>query len=228
MRVLEKRIQTTVELVFDNSVTGFRQSLVSQLRGGILNAFPSNEFHQHDSKGGFIYRYPRIQYQWRNNRGVIIGWMEAADKVLQLPWLDLSISVNGITLSVMDVFLNPAKIEFGTSERLCHYQLSTPVLLFNQKNFSNYKKLNFTEKLYEENRLLQAQILTALRGLDVDFTNRLYATFTVKKAVPCVYKGQQLSGIQGRFATNAILPNNFAIGHAVSHGFGWISPLGQQ
>lgn len=226
MHLLGKRAQTIVELVFDSSVKGFRQTLAAQLRGAILNAFPDSEFHQHGSNGAFIYRYPRIQYQWRNTRGLILGWMEAAEKILQLPWLDLSISINGTNLSVIDVLLKPASVEFRASARLFHYRLSTPVLLFNQKNYANYKSLNFIDKLYEEDRLLQAQILSALRGLEVDFAERLYATFTEKKTVPCVYKGQQLTGIQGRFATNAILPNDFAIGHAVSHGFGWIRTLG--
>ncbi|MDY0041979.1 MAG: CRISPR-associated endonuclease Cas6, partial [Desulforhabdus sp.] len=197
MRVLGKRLKTTVELIFDDPVKGFRQTLAAQLRGGILTAFQGSEFHQHDSNGDFIYRYPRIQYQWRHKSGVVVGWMESAEKLLQLPWLDLSLQVNGVELRATDVFLNPASVEFGVSERLCHYRLATPVLLFNQKNYANYKLLKFTNKLYEEDRLLQAQVLTALRGLSVDFTERLYATFTERKTVSCVYKGQQLAGIQG-------------------------------
>lgn len=226
MRILGKRAMTRVELVFDDSVKGPRQALTAQLRGGIVNAFGDSEFHQHDANGAFIYRYPRIQYQWRNNSGLILGWMESAERLLRLPWLDLSIHINGTVVSATDVFLNPATAEFGASERLLHYRFAAPVLLFNQKNYANYKSMKFMDKLYEEDRLLQAQILTALRGLNVDFTERLYATFTEKKTVTCFYKGQQLTGILGRFAANVVLPDDFAIGHAVSHGFGWIRSLG--
>lgn len=226
MRILGKRTMTRVELVFDDSIKGPRQTLAAQLRGGILNAFRDSEFHQHDADGAFIYRYPRIQYQWRNNSGFILGWMDSAEKLLRLPWLDLSIQINGAIVTATDVFLNPTIAAFGASERLFHYRLAAPVLLFNQKNYANYKSMKFMDKLYEEDRLLQAQILTSLRGLDVDFTERLYATFTEKKTVTCLYKGQQLTGILGRFAANAVLPDDFAIGHAVSHGFGWIRSLG--
>ncbi len=225
MHILEKRPKTVVELVFDSSIKGFRQTLAAQLRGGILNAFPDNEFHQHDPSGAFIYRYPRVQYQWRNNNGLVLGWMESAQKILQLPWLDLNISINGNEVRPTDIFLKPASAEFGISERLLHYRLATPVLLFNQKNYAKYKPMKFTDKLYEEDRLLRAQILTSLKGLNIIFPERLYATFTERRTVTCNYKGQQLTGVLGRFATNAILPDEFAIGHAVSHGFGWIKPF---
>ncbi len=155
-----------------------------------------------------------------------MGWMESAEKLLQFPWLDLQFHFDGTEVRPTDVFLNPACAQFSVSERLFHYRLTTPVLVFNQKNYVNYKSLKFYDRLYEEDRLLQAQILTALRGLGIDFTTRLYATFTEKKTVPCRYKKQQLHGIQGRFVTNAVLPDDFAIGHAVSHGFGWIKSLG--
>ncbi len=29
-------------------------------------------------------------------------------------------------------------------------------------------------------------------------------------------------GIQGDFVSNALLPSGLSIGHAVSHGYGWI------
>jgi hypothetical protein len=38
----------------------------------------------------------------------------------------------------------------------------------------------------------------------------------------CEYKGQNLLSIMGEFACNALLPNDFAFGHAVNHGYGWI------
>ncbi len=225
MLLLGKRAQTQVQLVFDVSIKGYRQTLAAQLRGGVLTAFSDNSFHQHDANGGFIYRYPRIQYQWRENSGLILGWMESAEKILHLPWLDMAVSLNGTSVCPTDVILKPAASEFGICERLRHYRLSTPVLLFNQKNHARYKSLKYEPKLYEEDRLLQAQILIALRGLDIDFSERLYATFTEKQTVTCVYKGQKLTGIKGRFATNAVLPDDFAIGHAASHGFGWIKQI---
>jgi len=63
-----------------------------------------------------------------------------------------------------------------------------------------------------------------MRGLMVDFNVQLYAAFTEMEISLCYYKKQPMLGIKGCFVTNASLPNGFAIGHAVSHGYGWIVP----
>lgn len=225
MYFLGERTRTLVEISLDHTVKGYRQSLVSQLRGGISNMFSESAFHQHDQEGRFIYRYPKIQYQWITNQGIILGWMESAEKILHLPWLDFQITLNGINLSVTKANLTTESAVFGVSKNLVHYRLETPTLLFNRNNYKAYKSMSFKERIYETDRLLQAQVLIALRGLDILFPERLYATFTQLKTMSCQYKGQRLLGIGGRFATNAFLPENFAIGHAVSHGYGWIEPI---
>jgi hypothetical protein len=59
-----------------------------------------------------------------------------------------------------------------------------------------------------------------MRGLDVNFTERLYSVFArfYTQTIEC--KQQRLLGIGGEIWTNAVLPNGFALGHEVSHGFG--------
>ena len=225
MHILGKRSKTLVEISLDQTVKGYRQSLVSQLRGGISSIFSGSDFHQHDKDGRFIYRYPKIQYQWLASHGMILGWMESAEKLLHLPWLDLQISLNGISVCCTKATLIPESVLFGVSENLIHYHLETPVLLFNGPNYIKYESMDFEQRTYETDRLLQSQILIALRGMDILFPERLYATFTQMKRTICIYKGQRLYGIRGRFATNAFLPKHFAVGHAVSHGYGWIKPI---
>lgn len=222
MHILGQRPKTLVEISLEPTVKGYRQSLVSQLRGAVTNMFSESDFHQHDPSGRLIYRYPKIQYQWMANQGLIMGWMESAEKLFHMPWLDLQATLNGVDVLATKATLTPESAIFGISDNLLHYSLVTPVLLFNSNNYMAYKSMDFDNRIYETDRLLQAQILIALRGMEIHFPQRLYATFTRLKFTQCIYKGQRLSGISGRFATNAVLPDHFAIGHAVSHGFGWI------
>ncbi len=41
-------------------------------------------------------------------------------------------------------------------------------------------------------------------------------------AGPLAYKDVHLAGFRGRLLTNLDLPDGFALGRAVSHGYGWI------
>ena len=66
------------------------------------------------------------------------------------------------------------------------------------------------------------RISDALRGFGVEFPTRLYAAFELQATRPCQYKGVELLGFQGRLLTNVDLPDGFALGRAVSHGYGWL------
>lgn len=225
MHILGQRPKTLVEISLEPTVKGYRQSLVSQFRGAVTSMFPESDFHQHDPNGRLIYRYPKIQYQWMANQGLIMGWMELAEKLFHMPWLDIRATLNGIEVLPTKVTLTPESAIFGIPDNLLHYCFVTPVLLFNSNNYIAYKSMDFNQRPYETDRLLQAQILIALRGLDIHFPQRLYATFTRLRITQCFYKGQWLNGISGRFATNVFLPDFFGFGHAVSHGFGWIKQI---
>ncbi|MEN8221182.1 MAG: CRISPR-associated endonuclease Cas6 [Pseudomonadota bacterium] len=82
--------------------------------------------------------------------------------------------------------------------------------------------LSDVTRQYERDRLLVAQLLTAMRGLNVNFGMQLYAAFTHIETIQCRYKNQTMLGIKGDFVSNALLPSGLAIGHAVSHGYGWM------
>ena len=112
--------------------------------------------------------------------------------------------------------------QFGVSERLLRYRFMTPVLLFKSENYRRYQVMDEAGQRAERDRLLVSNLLTAMRGLDVTFPERLYATFTQIKTQTCHYKNQDLLGVIGEFICNAIIPDGLALGHAVSHGFGWI------
>ncbi|MBV5310973.1 CRISPR-associated endonuclease Cas6 [Chromatium okenii] len=211
-----------VELHWDHAVQGAAEIRTRQLRGALGAAFNDDAFfHQHDPVTGKpLYRYPRIQYRWINGYGVVVGWGEAASRLLALPWFDLLLRLGEEQVMVSDAALTLTQSQFAAGDRLTNYQLKTPALLFNQDNYRRYQTLTAQEQAVEQERLLVAGLLTAMRGLDVTFNQRLYAAFLNTKKQTCHYKGESLFGLSGTFVTNAVLPSGFAFGHGVSHGFG--------
>ena len=82
--------------------------------------------------------------------------------------------------------------------------------------------MNPAQQVAERDRLAVAGLLIALRGFGVDFPGRLYAAFELHGARTCHYKGVDLLGFRGRLLANVDLPDGFALGRAVSHGYGWL------
>ena len=192
-----------------------------QLRGAIAAAFPEDPiFHQHEG-GRFLYRYPRVQYRRERGTGVIMGIEAGAERLRQLGWLDLSLRLGDQDVTVEDVAIDLRRAAFGLADRLERYLFRSPWLPFNQENYQRYQSMGPPAQRAECDRLLVAQILSALRGLKIDFTGRLYAAFERHRVAAVTYKDQVMMGLCGHFLTNARLPDDFAIGRAVSHGYGW-------
>lgn len=225
MHLLAKIPFAQVELIWNHVLPGQAAQRARQLRGALAHAFRDDPlFHQHDPDTGRpLYRYPRVQYRWNDGHGLIIGWGEAANRLLELPWLDLSLQLGEESVQISDAALTLRYAEFAVSERLEHYRLQCPVLLFNQENYRRYQAKSVSEQRLERERLLVSNLLIALRGLDVTFPERLYAAFTDSRPLPCPYKGQDFLGMNGEIVCNAVLPDGFALGHAVSHGYGWLT-----
>lgn len=226
MHLISKIPCAQVELRWDRELSGGGAEMrARQLRGALAVAFADDDlFHQHDPVSGKpLYRYPLVQYRWRAGRGLVIGWGDAAGRLLGLPWLDLALQLGDDHMAVSDAALTLHHGQFGVSERLLHYRLATPVLLFNSENYRRYQGMDEMQQRVERDRLLVSNLLIALRGLDVHFPERLYATFSQIRTQPCRYKGQELIGISGELVCNAVIPDGLAFGHAVSHGFGWLA-----
>lgn len=229
MPVLARIPYARVDLRWHEDLPGAAESRAKQMRGALAQAFADDDlFHQHDAEGKPLYRYPYVQYRWQGGQGVVVGWWEAANRLLQLPWLDLPLRLGNDEVCVTDATLTANYGSFELSERLHHYQIISPMLLFNQQNYRRYQVMNEGEQQAERDRLLVAQLLIAMRGLQVEFPVNLYATFTHVRGRVAHYKQQDLIGITGRFVCNAALPPDLAIGHAVSHGYGWIIPAPPQ
>ena len=225
MHLLAKVPYASLQFTWDTALVGSFPYRTEQLRGALGRIFIEDDaVHQHDAEGKVLYRYPPIQYRWRNGHGIVAGWGEAAVRLLQLPWLDLTLRLGEDEVHIVDAVLTTNHSIFGIGDTLLRYHFVSPALILNQKNFPRYQAMSPLEQQYERDRLLVANLLIGMRGLDVEFPAQLYAAFTQTHTQSCFYKKQKLLGITGGFVSNAVLPSGFAIGHASSHGYGWIVP----
>lgn len=196
-------------------VTAFREAV------GYLMAH-NDLFHQHKLDGSCIYRYPLIHYREISRcLGCVTAWGAATEHIDLIPWAVFSFDFGSAhTVKIFRTKSESSMVTIEHAQQPLYYKFWSPVLLLNQKNYRKYRTMR-SERTNELNRLLIAAILMALRGLDVFFPERLAVNFHGEPEWG-QHKGQSLLGFTGTFTANISLPNDFAVGHAVSHGFGAI------
>lgn len=195
------------------------------LRGALATAFPEHDLlHQHTSSG-FVYRYPLIQYRWHERKGVLMGFHAGAELLVRLPLLGLALQLERLTTTVTDVEMQFRQQSIELCESPIDYQFQSPWLPFNQENYAKHQGMSKDEQRRECERIATGNLLTAFRGLGVHIPDRLLVQFEKQRQVQCRYKNQTFIGFHGKLRVNARLPDGIAIGKAVSHGFGWLSPV---
>jgi len=195
------------------------------LRGALANLFPDEPLlHQHGN-GGLIYRYPLVHYRGQKNKGVLVGFYEGAHLLARLPLLDQTMQIGNVSTKVVDIELEFSMRSVGVARKLTRYYLVTPWIPFNQTNYESYKQMTRVEQTYERDRIAVGNLLTTLRGLKIEFPEQLYAAFQVRRSVGCRYKDKTFLGFLGTLITNVDLPDDIAIGRAVSHGYGWLKRI---
>jgi hypothetical protein len=192
------------------------------LRGAVADHFRDNPlFHQHDG-GRVVYRYPQVQYRWDREGPMIVGIAEGAQFLSAVDWPGIQLRIGDRCMTVRDVVYSFRRHEIQSSPRLLRYTFVSPWLPFSQDNYQRYRGMVWADQVAERDRLAVAGLLVGLRGFGVEFSDRLYAAFELRRMKRCEYKGVELLGFLGRLLTNVDLPDGFALGRAVSHGFGWI------
>ena len=209
----------SMTLFFDPPYKGNRAAHL--LRGAIGRNFQDPIFHQHQE--GVLYRYPLVQYRWANNRGVIAGINEGAGAITGLSLAGRVLDLEGQKLAVREAELDFWRKEISVSPVLQRYYFKSPWLPFHQENYRKYRQMGHREKTVERDRLLVANLLTTLKSLGIQVPCRLYASFFMRKSLPCRYKEEELVGFLGDVVTNVVIPSGLGIGKAVSHGYGWLA-----
>ncbi len=193
------------------------------LRGAIGRHFPENSLvHQHDDAGRLVYRYPLIQYRWDRSGPWMLGLGEGAHFLKQTDWIGMQLDLGGCVVTIRDTVCAFRRHAVQPTSRLKRYRFVAPWLPLSQANHERFQRLPLSERSAELDRLAVAGVLLGLRGFGVDFRERLYAGFEMASSRPCRYKGTSLLGFTGQLLVNVDLPDGFAIGRAVSHGYGWM------
>lgn len=192
------------------------------LRGAIAALFPEEDLlHQHLA-GKLLYRYPYIQYRWQGANGFIVGFFEGAHLLAKLPLLARTLVIDGISTQITNAEMRFSLEGIEILSQPLRYTFVSPWLPFNQENFERFAQMEKQEGVRECERIAVGNLLTAFRGLKIELRERLTVTFQPHRQLTCKYKDKSFLGFYGTLLTNVDLPNDLAIGKAVSHGFGWL------
>jgi hypothetical protein len=195
------------------------------LRGAIAHRFHDNPlFHQHHDEQ-LLYRYPQIQYRWDDTGPMLVGLAEGARFLVNAPWPGMALRLGPHDVVIQDAICEFRRHELRVTPQLMRYHFAEPWLPFSQDNYRRYQKMNAADQAYERDRLARANILIGLRGFSVEVTERLYVAVENVRPTPCRYKDVEMLGFHGHLLANVDLPAGFALGRAISHGFGWILPM---
>ena len=193
------------------------------LRRALAERFPDNSlFHQHQGNR-LAYRYPVVHYRWDQQGASVVGFGEGVRALMDLSWPGLRLDLGGESATVLEATCSLRRHVIGPTDRLLRYRFGAPWLPFSQDVYQRYRQMSVAEQETERDRLAVAGLLTAMRGLGVNFPSRLFAAVEVHRSHTCKYKGVEMLGFTGTLLANADLPDGFAFGRTVSHGYGWVS-----
>lgn len=196
------------------------------LRGAVGEAFGDNDlFHQHTPEGRPIYRYPRVHYRWdtRTGDGVVFGIGEGVQALGDLFVADLELRLGTRQMRVGEADVDFRRHTVQLLPTLRRYRFRSPWLPLNQENYQRYETMTRDKRAAELDRIAVGNILGALKSLGVRVDGQLYAAAMPRRKLNCRYKDQSLCGFLGTLLTNIDLPDGFAVGKAVSHGYGWLA-----
>ncbi len=195
------------------------------LRGAVAAAFPDCDlFHQHRADGRPIYRYPRIHYRWDDGDGLLVGFgpgVEALNTLFSAED-DLEFRLGTRIVRIREAVARFRLCNVRRLDGLRRYRFRTPWLPLNQTNYQRFRSLDVPGKSRELDRLAVAGILSAFKGLGITLPFRVTAAFVARRSRWCRYKSESLLGFTGVLVCNLDLPADFAVGRAVSHGYGWL------
>lgn len=190
----------------------------------------STLFHNHQANGGFIYRYPKIQYKLTDRKATIICLGEGTDDIhflLANRDLNLRIGQRNELFQIEDVQLHYHQLQTWNtwfSFSLRHWQA------LNQENFRKYDALaTATEKQQFLEKMLLGNLLAFAKTLDVDKTDRpIEVRITkMKRDKWLKFKGKRVLTFDLNFQTNLSLPDHVGLGKGVTVGFGNVLGFGQ-
>ncbi|MDL2122709.1 MAG: DNA repair protein [Deltaproteobacteria bacterium] len=209
-------------LSFSN--VNLRASHIHKFRGFIGNFFKNHDLiHNHDLKTGKpIYRYPLIQFKLIDKTPAIIAITDKAVSIFSEIFMKLDkIIIEDTVIPVFEKDLKVEEVEFGYSDEIFMYEFASPWIGLNQKNFKKYNEADREEKNEMLKRVITGNILSMSKYLDCWLSKDQKIKIDIKlKEIKVNLKGKSMTGFNGIFKTNFLIPDYLGIGKSVSRGFG--------
>lgn len=195
-----------------------------KVRGFIGNEFRDHTLLHNHYGSSSLFSYPLVQYKVIDGDIVILGIEEGADIINEIApkinslKLDRSYEVEERILSQKTVDVKPS-----SEER--HYEFITPWIGLNQKNHGKFNDLkDWKEKKDFLNRIIVGNLLSMSKGLGIVVNKRLYAKSRLEFR-KVEYKSVVMNAFVGQFKVHYDIPDFFALGKGVSHGFGTVRQI---
>lgn len=198
-----------------------------KLRGYFGNLFKEKSplLHNHFESGEQRYAYPLVQYKVINGTPHLIGVNEGAELLISLFLKIERIEVEGRAYPVLAKNITNKNLEISVDSQLLDYEFVTLWMGLNQKNFNKYislipgeEKKNFLSKI------LVGNILSMYKTLGFWTEKEILAKLTFKEK-STLFKNRRMTAFEGKFTTNAIIPDMLGLGKGVSRGFGTVKQL---
>lgn len=113
-------------------------------------------------------------------------------------------------------------ITFEIREEYAVYKFISPWLALNENNYKNFKSLDKSKRREFLEKILIANVLSALKGLGLRVEFQLSVQINKFKPVQTEAHKNKFVGFYCEFALNIALPKFLGIGKSVSKGFGVI------
>lgn len=194
-----------------------------KLRGYFSQLFgqESDLWHNHQTDGKVIYRYPRIQYKVIGGAPMLVGVAEGAQLLIDRFFQIKELKIKDQQIPVHQKNLQSKDVPIGIADQLFSYRFVTPWQALNQENYPAFPK-EYKAQKGELERLLRGNILSFLKGVNHFEENRILTTIHAFRQVPIKMKNQNLMGFLASFTTNMQLPEYIGLGKSSSRGFGAI------
>lgn len=195
-----------------------------KFRGYIGNTFADYDLiHNHNLiSGKNLYRYPLIQFKIIDNTPTIIALTDNAVAIFTDIFMNLEqIVIDDIVIPVFEKNLKVEDVSFGYSDEHFMYQLKSPWIALNQKNYQVFKNSNQDEQSLMLSKILTGNILSMAKylGYTLEHDQRIKTTLQIQQQTVTL-KGNKVLGFTGYFKTNFHLPDDLGVGKSVSRGFG--------
>lgn len=199
----------------------------SKLRGFFADQFGGYTLiHHHLGRQRFLYKTPLVQYKVVKQKPLVIGINEGADILYKIHNEIDFLKIDDTEYQIIERKITMRFDQFGVVSNRLNYELITPWLALNGRNYQRYKKAKdwSSRKSLLEN-ILTGNLISLSKALGYTVPDTIKAEFSTISEVRAKSKNVWMTGFTGRFSVNFNIPDLWGIGKSVSKGFGTVKRM---